>query len=182
DCHYTESDEWVRVDGALVRVGITDYAQSELNDVVFVELPEAGSQTEAGQAFGVVESGKAVSDLLAPIAGEVTEVHGRLSEHPEWLNEDPYGRGWIIALTPGGLEAQELSARADRRRGDGVARPPLRASRVAERGSVRPRLDHRDHAGGSRGARRPAVSRGVPCAREGARREVSYAPHTAEEL
>jgi glycine cleavage system H protein len=105
DCHYTESDEWVRVDGALVRVGITDYAQSELNDVVFVELPETGSQLEAGQAFGVVESVKAVSDLLAPIAGEVTEVHGRLSEHPEWLNEDPYGRGWIIAITPEDLEA-----------------------------------------------------------------------------
>jgi glycine cleavage system H protein len=105
DCHYTESDEWVRVDGALVRVGITDYAQSELNDVVFVELPETGSQLEAGQAFGVVESVKAVSDLLAPIAGEVTEVHSRLSEHPEWLNEDPYGRGWIIAITPEDLEA-----------------------------------------------------------------------------
>jgi glycine cleavage system H protein len=100
DCHYTESDEWVRVDGRVVRVGITDYAQHELNDIVFVELPETGSQLETGQAFGVVESVKAVSDLLAPIAGEVTEIHSRLSEHPEWLNEDPYGRGWIIAITP----------------------------------------------------------------------------------
>ena len=100
DCHYTESDEWVRVDGTVVRVGITDYAQSELNDIVFVELPEEGSQLEVGQAFGVVESVKAVSDLLAPIAGEVTEIHSRLSEHPEWLNEDPYGRGWIVAITP----------------------------------------------------------------------------------
>ena len=98
DCHYTESDEWVRVDGTVVRVGITDYAQSELNDIVFVELPEAGSQLEAGQAFGVVESVKAVSDLLAPIAGEVAEIHSRLSEHPEWLNEDPYGRGWLYRL------------------------------------------------------------------------------------
>jgi glycine cleavage system H protein len=105
DCHYTESDEWVRVDGQVVRVGITDYAQSELNDLVFVELPETGSQLEVGQAFGVVESVKAVSDLLAPIAGEVTEVHARLSEHPEWLNEDPYGRGWIIAITPEDLDA-----------------------------------------------------------------------------
>jgi glycine cleavage system H protein len=105
DCHYTESDEWVRVDGQVVRVGITDYAQSELNDIVFVELPETGSQLEVGQAFGVVESVKAVSDLLAPIAGEVTEVHARLSEHPEWLNEDPYGRGWIIAITPEDLDA-----------------------------------------------------------------------------
>lgn len=107
DCHYTESDEWVRVDGTVVRVGITDYAQSELNDIVFVELPEEGSQLEVGQAFGVVESVKAVSDLLAPIAGEVTEIHSRLSEHPEWINEDPYGRGWIIAITPEELDAVE---------------------------------------------------------------------------
>ncbi len=105
DCHYTESDEWVRVDGTVARVGITDYAQSELNDIVFVELPEEGSQLEVGQAFGVVESVKAVSDLLAPIAGEVTAVHARLSEHPEWINEDPYGRGWIIAITPEDIEA-----------------------------------------------------------------------------
>ena len=105
DCHYTESDEWLRVDGAVVRIGITDYAQSELNDIVFVELPEEGSQLEVGQAFGVVESVKAVSDLLAPIAGEVTEIHSRLAEQPEWLNEDPYGRGWIVAITPEDLEA-----------------------------------------------------------------------------
>jgi glycine cleavage system H protein len=105
DCQYTESDEWVRVDGAIVRVGITDYAQSELNDVVFVELPERGRQIEQGEAFGVVESVKAVSDLLAPIAGEISEVHGGLSEHPEWLNEDPYGRGWIIAITPEDMES-----------------------------------------------------------------------------
>jgi glycine cleavage system H protein len=116
DCHYTESDEWVRVDGQVVRVGITDYAQSELNDIVFVELPETGSQLEVGQAFGVVESVKAVSDLLAPIAGEVTEVHARLSEHPEWLNEDPYGRGWIIAITPEDLDALDgLLSAADYR-------------------------------------------------------------------
>ena len=100
DCHYTESDEWLRVDGAIVRIGITDYAQSELNDIVFVELPERGTQLEAGRTFGVVESVKAVSDLIAPIAGEVVEIHSKLSEHPEWLNEDPYGRGWIIAISP----------------------------------------------------------------------------------
>ena len=105
DCHYTESDEWLRVDGAIVRIGITDYAQSELNDIVFVELPERGSQVEAGQAFGVVESVKAVSDLLAPIAGEVVEVNARLSDHPEWLNEEPYGRGWIIAIAPDDIDA-----------------------------------------------------------------------------
>lgn len=105
DCRYTESDEWLRVDGALVRIGITDYAQSELNDIVFVELPERGAQLEAGQAFGVVESVKAVSDLIAPIAGDVIEVHTGLADHPEWCNEDPYGRGWIIAITPEDMEA-----------------------------------------------------------------------------
>lgn len=124
DCHYTESDEWLRVDGTLVRVGITDYAQSELNDIVFVELPEEGSQLEAGQAFGVVESVKAVSDLLAPIAGEVVEIHSSLSEHPEWLNEDPYGRGWIVAISPedpdaldGLLSAAEYRAHVKARSG-----------------------------------------------------------------
>lgn len=105
DCHYTESDEWLRVDGPLVRVGITDYAQSELNDIVFVELPETGTQLETGHAFGVVESVKAVSDLLAPIAGEVAEVHGALAEHPEWLNEEPYGKGWIVAIVPDDIDA-----------------------------------------------------------------------------
>jgi len=105
DCHYTESDEWLRVDGAIVRIGITDYAQSELNDIVFVELPDTGAQLEEGHAFGVVESVKAVSDLLAPIAGEVVEVNARLSDHPEWLNEEPYGRGWIIAIAPDDIDA-----------------------------------------------------------------------------
>ena len=116
DCHYTESDEWLRVDGAVVRVGITDFAQSELNDIVFVELPEAGSQLASGEAFGVVESVKAVSDLLAPIAGEIVEVHTRLSEHPEWINEDPYGRGWIIAMNAEDLDALDgLLSAADYR-------------------------------------------------------------------
>ena len=116
DCHYTESDEWVRVDGAVVRVGITDFAQSELNDIVFVELPEPGNQLGIGEAFGVVESVKAVSDLLAPIAGEIVEVHTRLAEHPEWINEDPYGRGWIIAMNAEDLDALDgLMSPADYR-------------------------------------------------------------------
>jgi glycine cleavage system H protein len=124
DCHYTESDEWLRADGAVVRIGITDYAQSELNDIVFVELPERGTQLEAGRTFGVVESVKAVSDLVSPIAGEVVEIHSKLSEHPEWLNEDPYGRGWIIAITPedideldGLLSAAEYRAHVKARSG-----------------------------------------------------------------
>lgn len=100
DCRYSESDEWVRIDGALARIGVSDYAQFELSDVVFVELPEIGARLEVGAAFGVVESVKAVSDLVAPISGEVVEVNETLDEHPEWVNEDPYGRGWILAIAP----------------------------------------------------------------------------------
>jgi glycine cleavage system H protein len=107
DCRYTRSDEWIRIDGAQARIGITDYAQSELSDIVFVELPRPGTQIEAGEAFGVVESVKAVSDLVAPVSGEVIEVHEALEEHPEWVNEDPYDRGWIVAIVPEDLEAAD---------------------------------------------------------------------------
>lgn len=98
---YADSDEWLRpVEDGCVRLGITDYAQSELQDIVFVELPEVGTVLEAGQACGVVESVKAVSDLYAPIAGEVVATNGALEDAPELLNEDPYGEGWILALRP----------------------------------------------------------------------------------
>jgi glycine cleavage system H protein len=107
DCWYSDSDEWVRIDDGVARVGITDFAQSQLSDIVFVELPEVGAQVEAGQAFGVVESVKAVSDLIAPVSGEVVEVHKQLDEHPEWLNEDPYGRGWIVVIEPEDIESVE---------------------------------------------------------------------------
>jgi glycine cleavage system H protein len=105
DCRYSETDEWIRMDGALGRVGITDYAQSELSDITFVELPEVGTQVEAGEPFGFVESVKAVNDLVAPLSGEIVEVHESLGEHPEWINEDPYGRGWIICIGPEDLDA-----------------------------------------------------------------------------
>ena len=98
DCSYAPTDEWVRLDGMIARIGITDYAQSELSDIVFVEVPSVGSQIEPGEAFGVVESVKAVSDLLAPIGGEVIQVNENLEEHPEWVNEEPYERGWIIEI------------------------------------------------------------------------------------
>ena len=107
DCRYTESDEWIRVDGTQARIGLTDYAQSELSDIVFVELPQVGSQIEAGETFGVVESVKAVSDLIGPVSGEVVAVHEALDEHPEWINEDPYDRGWIVAIAPEDLEATD---------------------------------------------------------------------------
>ena len=100
DCYYTESDEWVRLDGDVVRIGITDFAQSELTDIVFVELPEVGSQFEVGASFGVVESVKAVSDLYAPIRGRVVEINSALEDSPELLNEDPYGNAWILAMAP----------------------------------------------------------------------------------
>lgn len=97
---YTESDEWLRPDDDGVRMGITDYAQSELQDIVFVELPDVGTQLEAGQPCGVVESVKAVSDLYAPISGEVIAVNEALEDAPELVNADPYGEGWILAIAP----------------------------------------------------------------------------------
>ena len=98
DRRYARSDEWIRSDGPVARIGITDYAQSELSDIVFVDLPEVGSQIEAGMPFGVVESVKAVSDLLAPVGGEGIQVNEELEEHPELVNEEPYERGWIIEI------------------------------------------------------------------------------------
>jgi glycine cleavage system H protein len=100
DYYYSRSDEWIKPDGERVLIGITDYAQSELSDIVFVDFPDVGKQFEVGQDFGVVESVKAVSDLYAPVSGEVVAVHEALAEHPEWINEDPYERGWIVALAP----------------------------------------------------------------------------------
>ncbi len=100
DRHYTESDEWIRIDDGVAFVGLTDYAQSELSDVVFVELPDVGTQLEPGQGFGVVESVKAVADLYAPVAGEVVRVNAALEEAPELVNDEPYDKGWLIALQP----------------------------------------------------------------------------------
>lgn len=109
DLQYTRSHEWVRVEDDAATVGITDHAQDELGDVVFVELPEVGATLEAGDSFGAVESVKAVSDLYAPVGGEVIEVNGALEDSPEKINEDPYGEGWILKLRTSG-EADLLSA------------------------------------------------------------------------
>ena len=106
---YTKTHEWVRMEGETATVGITEHAQDELGDVVFVELPEKGRTLEAGEAFGAVESVKAVSDLYAPVAGEVVEVNEALGDSPEKINEDPYGDGWILKLRVSG-EADLLSA------------------------------------------------------------------------
>ena len=111
ELQYTRSHEWVRREGETATVGITDHAQDELGDVVFVELPETGATFDAGEAFGAVESVKAVSDLYAPVGGEVLEVNGALEDAPEKINEDPYGDGWILKLRASGggalLSAQE---------------------------------------------------------------------------
>ena len=98
DLQYTESHEWVRIEGDTATIGITDHAQDELGDVVFVELPGEGDTFDAGESFGTVESVKAVSDLYAPVGGEVVEVNSTLEDAPENINEDPYGEGWIVKL------------------------------------------------------------------------------------
>ncbi len=98
ELQYTESHEWVRIDGDTATIGITDHAQDELGDVVFVELPDEGATFDAGDSFGTVESVKAVSDLYTPVGGEVVEVNSSLEDAPENINEDPYGEGWIVKL------------------------------------------------------------------------------------
>lgn len=98
DLQYTADHEWVRVDGDRVRIGITDYAQDALGDVVFVQVPTVGTPVKAGESFSEVESTKSVSDIYAPITGEVVEVNDELADHPERLNEDPYGDGWICTI------------------------------------------------------------------------------------
>ncbi|RSM79614.1 glycine cleavage system protein GcvH [Amycolatopsis sp. WAC 01375] len=99
ELRYTEEHEWVSVrDGGLVRVGITEYAQDQLGDVVFVELPEVGKQVGSGDTFGEVESTKSVSELFAPLDGEVVAVNDAVTESPELINSDPYGEGWLIEL------------------------------------------------------------------------------------
>jgi glycine cleavage system H protein len=96
ELQYTKSHEWVRTEGDTATIGITDHAQEELGDIVFVELPEQGATIDAGDSFGTIESVKAVSDLYAPVGGEVVEVNEALNDSPEKINEDPYGDGWIV--------------------------------------------------------------------------------------
>lgn len=96
---YTESHEWIETNNDAYQVGISDFAQEELGDIVFVELPNLSETVEAGEPYGVVESIKAISDLYAPVSGTVTSTNKRLKETPELINDDPYGDGWIIELT-----------------------------------------------------------------------------------
>ena len=110
---YTKSHEWLTVEGKSVTVGITDFAQAQLGDVVFLELPSPGRKLATGESFGVVESVKAASDLYAPVAGRVTEVNEKLTAHPELVNTDPYGEGWIVKLELSGEPPSDLLDEAD---------------------------------------------------------------------
>ena len=95
---FAESHEWVKKEGDTATVGISEYAQSQLGDVIYLELPAVGQQLDAGARLGVIESVKAASDLYSPVSGEVSEVNQDLKDHPEYVNEDPYGKGWVIKL------------------------------------------------------------------------------------
>lgn len=103
DLRYTEEHEWARRDGDLVRVGITHFAQDQLGDVVYVDLPPLGAQVQRGQPFGEVESTKSVADLYAPVSGTLEERNEALEDRPELVNLDPYGEGWMIAIRPDDL-------------------------------------------------------------------------------
>ena len=103
NCRYAETHEWVRVEGKLATTGITDYAQSQLSDVVYVELPEVGDVFDQGEVFATVESIKAAADVYMPLSGEITEVNEELSGSPELVNEDPFGEGWFIRFAPSDL-------------------------------------------------------------------------------
>jgi glycine cleavage system H protein len=108
---YTKEHEWARVDGDRLTVGITDFAQDALGDVVYVDVPEAGTQVRAGEPFGEVESTKSVSDLFAPVSGTVLESNTLLADSPEVVNRDPYGEGWMIILAPS--DPSEMEALLD---------------------------------------------------------------------
>ncbi|MEE2709131.1 MAG: glycine cleavage system protein GcvH [Gemmatimonadota bacterium] len=95
---YTSEHEWIRLEGDRAVIGITDYAQDQLGDIVFVELPDVGDAVETMGVFGAVEAVKTVSDLFSPLAGEISDVNIKLELHPEYVNEDPYGNGWMIKL------------------------------------------------------------------------------------
>lgn len=98
DLKYSTQHEWVRVEGSEATIGITAYAQDELGDVVYVDLPQVGREVKAGESLAVVESVKAVSDIYAPVSGRVVRVNEELASQPEWINEEPYGKGWVAVL------------------------------------------------------------------------------------
>ena len=106
DLRYTADHEWTRIEGGQLRMGITDYAQDALGDVVFVQLPDPGTKVSAGESFAEVESTKSVSDIYAPVSGTVVEINPDLADSPQRLNEDPYGEGWLCVIAPDEIEAE----------------------------------------------------------------------------
>jgi glycine cleavage system H protein len=104
--YYTKEFEWAKVEGDKVRVGVTDYAQKQLREIVYAELPSAGTSITQNTPYGTVESVKAVSDLIAPITGEILEVNTEVQSKPELLNEDPYGKAWLLVVKPANLQAE----------------------------------------------------------------------------
>jgi glycine cleavage system H protein len=104
--YYTKEFEWIKIEGDKVRVGITDYAQKQLREIVYAELPSTGTSITQNTPYGTVESVKAVSDLVAPISGEILEVNTEVQSKPELLNEDPYGKAWLLVVKPANLQAE----------------------------------------------------------------------------
>jgi len=113
DLKYTSEHEWIRLDGNTATIGITDYAQGELGDIVFVELPNVGDQFELMQAFGTIEAVKAVSDIYSPLSGKIIEINGALDDEPMVINSDPYGAGWMIKLELSKIEEIEQLMTSD---------------------------------------------------------------------
>lgn len=113
DLKYTKEHEWVRMEGETAVVGITAYAQEKLGDVVYVELPAVGQEVQQMKPFGVVESVKAASDLFTPVSGKVVEVNSELREHPELVNQDPYGQGWMIKIQTSNVQELEYLMSAE---------------------------------------------------------------------
>lgn len=98
DLKYTKEHEWTRIEGNIATIGVTDFAQSELGDIAWLEMPEVGDETKIGETFGTIEAVKTVEDLYAPISGKIIEINSELLDSPELVNDDPYGRGWIVKL------------------------------------------------------------------------------------
>lgn len=104
--YFSKDFEWVKIEGDKIRIGITDYAQKSLREIVYAELPSAGSEVKQNEPYGTLESVKAVSDLVAPVSGTIEEVNDEVQSKPETLNEDPYGKGWLLVVKPSNLQAE----------------------------------------------------------------------------
>lgn len=104
--YYTKEFEWLKIEGDKIRVGITDYAQKQLREIVYAEIPSPGTTTKQNEPYGTVESVKAVSDLIAPISGTIEEINAEVQSKPELLNEDPYSRGWLLIVKPSDLKSE----------------------------------------------------------------------------